>query len=209
MRQFGDGMAHRLVQAARQIAALDVGDGDAHVVGRDAGGEYLAPVTDHQQDIGRQIGQHIDRSLQTQAHGAGAFLVAVAGLFHIDGGGDGKLILHLPHRAAKLVIEMLVGDHQGQLQRLMGLNGAHGRGQGAEAAALARPNTDFFALHARSSICNRVSAATPRANVRPTISCNRLAGMPLPGRLVIKSPSPRTVPAVRSRRATTDLVAQT
>ena len=142
VRQLGNGMAHRFIQAAGDVAALDVGDGDAQVVGGDAGGKDLAPGADNQQDVGRQIGQNVDRLGQADPDGAATVGIAIALLAHVDGGIDAEAALDFLDRAAEAVVEMLIGDDDFEFHVVMVGDQVHGRCHGAETAALSRPDTD-------------------------------------------------------------------
>ena len=73
-----DGVADRVVEGARgDLAAMDVRDRDVQQRRGDRGGQHLVAVAEHDQNIGRKLGQHIGEAGNADAGAARDRLGAV------------------------------------------------------------------------------------------------------------------------------------
>lgn len=137
MRELGNGVTDRLVEAARNVAALHVRDGDAQVVGRDAHRKHFAAIADDEQNVWCELGQDVGGLRETHAHGARTIAVRITALLHVDRRRDRKPLLDLTDGPAEPVVQMLIGNDHRELETGMLLNRFHRRRERTKPAALA------------------------------------------------------------------------
>ena len=93
MREPGNGVPCHPVDIARQLARLNMRDGDVHVRARESAHEMLAPIADHQHDIGLQpherIGEPEKKHTERLRHRRGVVPVER----HVNAIGDVQSVL--------------------------------------------------------------------------------------------------------------------
>ena len=108
VRQLGESVAHRVVDGAlADLAAFDVGDGDAQSERRRGRGQHLVAIGDEQKQIGPPRGEGIGQAKNGQADRLGHTGVGVGVEQALDARLDGKAVaLDFLERVAELGREM-------------------------------------------------------------------------------------------------------